>query len=137
MYVRKCLADDAAALAAMNMRLIEDEGSDNPMNLVQLEQRMRDFLMGEYSAFFFENEGQTVGYALVKMVGEPLYLRQFYIERNFRRVGLGKEAFFALMEYLAVDSIDLEVLSHNESGMRFWQKCGFAERSRYMRLEKR
>ena len=37
--------DDVKVLAAMNRELIRDEGSENPMNLEQLEERMKDFLV--------------------------------------------------------------------------------------------
>ena len=57
---------DAARLALLNKRLIEDEQSDNPMSVAELEGRMRGFLRGEYHAYLFSEGGETVGYALIR-----------------------------------------------------------------------
>ena len=38
--------------------------------------------------------------------------------------------------YKFIDSIDIEVLSGNEPGNRFWESLGFKEVSRYMRVQK-
>lgn len=42
----------------------------------------------DYKAYTFIVDGDTVGYALVNHIREPLYLRQFYICRNRRRRGI-------------------------------------------------
>lgn len=136
MQIIKCVEQDIPQLAAMNKRLIEDEKSNNPMNMSELENRMKCFLDTEYDAFFFRDGDDTAGYALVKRNCSPPYLRQFYIERNFRRKHFGTEAFRALLGYLKTDSLDIEVLTRNETGMRFWEKLGFEEISRYMRYNK-
>ena len=65
-----------------------------------------------------------------------LYLRQFLIERTYRRNHFGKKAIELLLQELEVNSLDIEVLSWNEVGIKFWENCGFIERSRYMRLSK-
>lgn len=77
----------------------------------------------------------VVGYALVKNTCNPLYLRQFMIDRKYRRQHYGTNAFHTLMKYLNTDIIDIEVLPWNESGIRFWESCGFHETSKYMRFE--
>ena len=134
MILKKCTTDDLLRLAAMNKRLIEDEKSSNPMTLKELEDRMEGFITGEYNAFFFEEEGQIVGYALVRHTSEPLYLRQFYIEREQRRRHYGKQAFKLLMDHLDTDVIDIDVLPWNESGFSFWKSLGFTETCISMRL---
>ena len=136
MQIKKCVIGDCYKLAEMNKRLIEDERSDNPMNIEELQNRMSSFLDGEYSAYFFMEEEVVIGYALVRHTSNPLYLRQFFIGREYRKNHCGTEAFHALLEYLNVDSIDIEVLSGNEQGNRFWESLGFKEVSRYMRLRK-
>ena len=137
MEIVRCSSADAGCLAAMNRQLIEDEGSDNPMTLEELEARMRGFLDTHYSAYFFTEEGEAVGYALVDSKASPLYLRQFFICRGRRRDHRGTTAFRLLMEELDTDCIDVEVLSRNEPGARFWESLGFVERSRYLRLRSR
>ena len=136
MEIRKCTLEDVSLLAVLNKQLIEDEQSNNPMTVQELEERMSGFLNSEYDAYFFRVEVEVVGYALVKRTCTPLYLRQFLIAREYRQRHYGTEAFHALLEYLDVEQMDIEVLPWNERGMRFWESCGFKEISRYMRFEK-
>lgn len=136
MEIKKCTLDDVSQLALLNKQLIEDEQSNNPMTVKELEERMDGFLNTEYNAYFFFVENVVVGYALVKYTCTPLYLRQFLIAREHRQKHYGAEAFRLLLEYLGVDKLDIEVLPWNERGLRFWESCGFKEISRYMRFEK-
>lgn len=136
MNLKECSAEDAEKLAELNKQLIEDEKSDNKMSLGELQDRMKSFLETDYSAYFFMEDNSIIGYALVNTRAEPLYLRQFFIARNFRRNHKGRQAFELLLNELKTDKIDLEVLSWNEAGLKFWQSCGFAERSRYMRFSR-
>ena len=158
MDIRKCTLADVPALARLNKQLIEDEQSDNPMNVGQLEERMRGFLEGSYEAFFFtggndapgndapdtaqpgESAGapeQVIGYALADMARSPVYLRQFFICRDNRREHCGTRAFKLLTDALGVDTIDIEVLPWNERGMRFWKSLGFEEKCVAMQLRVR
>ena len=127
MQIQKCTLENVPLLAQMNKRLIEDEKSTNPMTVAELEERMHGFLSTDYSAYFFIEESCVVGYALVKDTEKPLYLRQFFIEREFRQKYLGRQAFQLLMDYLRADTINIDVLPWNEPGLRFWKSCGFAE----------
>ncbi len=45
MQLQKCSIQDAGKLAIFNKQLIEDEKSDNPMDLMDLERRMKEFLL--------------------------------------------------------------------------------------------
>ena len=134
MTIKKCSLKDADRLAELNKQLIEDEKSDNQMNMEELKSRMEMFLQTDYSAYFFLEENEVVGYALVNPHSRPVYIRQFLIGRAYRRNHFGRKAVALLMEELAVSEIDTEVLSWNETGLKFWENCGFAERSRLMRL---
>lgn len=136
MIIKKCTLEDISRLAVMNKQLIEDEKSDNPMSIQELEDRMTGFLNTEYDAYFFMVDEDVVGYALVKNSCRPLYLRQFLIDRKYRKHHYGTEAFNSLIKYLEVKSIDIEVLSWNEAGNRFWESCGFKDISRYTRFDK-
>lgn len=135
MNIKKCTLDDISKLAILNKQLIDDEKSDNPMNIQELEERMRGFLTTDYDAYFFMNDDSIIGYALVKNNCKPLYLRQFLIDREYRKQHYGTDAFHALIQCLNVTSLDIEVLSWNEPGNSFWESCGFKEISRYMRYE--
>ena len=136
MEIKKCTLEDVSQLAILNKQLIEDEKSNNPMSIKELEERMSGFLNSEYDAYFFLVEDVVVGYALVKHTCTPFYLRQFLIARGHRQKHYGTEAFRLLLEYLDVDRMDIEVLPWNERGMCFWESCGFKEISRYMRFER-
>lgn len=133
MEIIRCTAADADRLALLNRQLIEDEKSDNRMTVDELRERMLGFLAGEYHAYFFTELGEVLGYALVRYTDTPVYVRQFLIDRRFRRQHKGKQAFELLLRELGTRVVDLEVLSWNEAGRRFWESCGFEERSRYLR----
>ncbi len=135
MYIRKCTPDDVGTLAVLNKQLIEDEKSDNPMTAAELEERMRGFLETDYDAYFFVENREVMGYALVNKARKPMYLRQFMIERKYRKQHNGTKAFHMLLNYLKVKELEVEVLPWNEAGLAFWESCGFREVSRYMRLK--
>ncbi|WP_276358021.1 GNAT family N-acetyltransferase [Cohnella caldifontis] len=135
--IRICTHNDLDLLAQLNKQLIEDEMHDNTMDLDQLKERMNKLISSEYKAYlFFEDMDELRGYALINHSKDPLYLRQFFICREYRRQGYGKSAFKSLIDFLDSDNIDIEVMHWNERGHRFWKSIGFKERSIYMRLEK-
>lgn len=133
MDIQKCTVEDAPRLAKWNRQLIVDEHSGNPMTVDQLEARMRGFLRSSYEAYILLDGPEPIGYALVDMGREPLYLRQFLIFQQYRRSGLGSRAFALLVQTLKAGELDLEVLSWNQAGQAFWESLGFRERSRYLR----
>ena len=129
MRYRLATTADAAVLAKMNQRLIQDEHHRNSMTLEQLEERMRGWLGGEYQAMIFEDEAGIAGYGLYRQEPEHVYLRQFYVERNRRRQGIGRVAIAWLMEHAwkEVKRVRLEVLVENRAGAAFWRAVGFGE----------
>ena len=136
MDIIKCGMEDTSHLAALNKKLIEDEQSDNPMSIDELQNRMAGFLAGDYNAFYFVEQDEIIGYALIRHTSDPVYLRQFYIDRPYRRQHKGKQAFRELMAYLKLDTVDIDVLPWNERGMSFWKSCGFAETCVSMRYRR-
>jgi ribosomal protein S18 acetylase RimI-like enzyme len=134
--IQACTQADVTELSRLNRMLIEDEQADNPMSLPELEQRMAGFLAGDYNAFFFAAEGNRVGYALVDQMKTPPYLRHFFICRDCRRLGYGREAFFALLSHLRISEIDLDVYVWNHRGLAFWESLGFSKRCINMRFTK-
>lgn len=133
--LRTATDQDVHLLAALNKQLIEDEQHDNAMSVEQLKQRMAGFLNSQYTAYLFEHGEQMLGYALVDHAKQPLYLRQFFICRDCRQQGYGKAAFQTLLEALATNMIDIEVMHWNERAYAFWKSLGFRKRSIYMRLD--
>jgi ribosomal protein S18 acetylase RimI-like enzyme len=134
--IKKCTLEDALYLAEMNKQLIEDEKANNPMDIIQLKNRMADFLNNGYEAFFFIVNGEIVGYALCDMTKEPKYLRQFFIKREERRKHYGKIAFENLLEKIGINEIEIDVLKWNETGIKFWEEIGFVEQYKRMKYIK-
>lgn len=135
MQIQECTMTDVPKLAQLNKQLIDDEKSDNPMNLNELEIRMKGFLETEYNAYFFIEDSQIIGYALIRYTSSPIYLRQFLIDRNHRKNHYGTQAFQMLLQHLDVREIDLEVLPWNKNGLAFWRHCGFNETCIAMRYK--
>lgn len=90
---------------------------------------MRGFLAGEYSAYLFEDDGGVVGYALFRWEPDHVYLRQFYVERDRRRGGIGRAAMGWLRANAWKDSprLRLEVLCHNTAAIAFYRSLGFMD----------
>ena len=120
--VKECTPEDVSLLAEMNKQLIEDEKADNSMDIIQLKNRMTDFLNNEYKAFFFILNKEIVGYTLCDMTKEPIYLRQFFIKREERGKKYGKIAFKNLLEKIGIKEIEIDVLKWNEAGIKFLEK---------------
>ena len=150
--LRTASGADLPYLAQMNQQLIQDEGSRNPMNVAQLEARLRGWLdSGEWTVDVVEteDEGRTtgeegirntphalriIGYAVYQQRAddyEPsqpvVYVRQFYIERERRGQGLGRRAFAQLAKerFPPGATLVLDVLATNPRGRQFWESLGF------------
>lgn len=130
--IKACLGD-VPELAAMNKCLIDDECSDNPMTLPELEQRMAGFLQGEFQGVLIHVDGKTAGYCLFRPEegsygGKPgIYLRQYIIKPEYRQHGLGRAALKHIIETCFTDAafVTLDVLECNEVGKAFWANVGF------------
>ncbi len=128
--LRKAALSDCPLLADMNKQLIEDEGHRNPMTVSKLEERMRGWLESGYQAFLFIGpNAEVLGYALFRDEAEWVYLRQFYVDRRWRRKKIGTAAFSAIEEQIGMkkDRLRLDVLTKNKGGIAFWQSLGFEE----------
>lgn len=123
-----CL-DDVAVLAEMNRQLIEDEGHRNSMTVEEIEGRMRRWLTTDYQAVVFQEGTEALGYALFKQEPEWLYLRQFFVRREKRRQGIGRNAITWLLQNAWGDAkrIRLDVLIGNSTAIQFWRSVGFED----------
>ncbi len=121
----------------MNARLIRDEGHRNPMTLKELQARMGDWLETKCEAVLVERRQEKVGYALYLREGDSVYLRQFYVEPEYRRQGVGRAAIHWLKENSWEDasSIRLDVLTGNQDGISFWRSLGFQDYCLAMELQ--
>lgn len=133
--LRRATHEDVLQLAQMNWQLIRDEGSDNPMTVAQLTDRMTGFLTTTYHAWMIQPAQLVVGYILVDMGRMPCYLRQMYVAAEYRRQGYGRAAFVALCDELAHVPLEVEVFVWNSPAVAFWQSFGFAPRVIQMRRD--
>lgn len=125
-HICKAGVADAAVLADMNWRLIEDEGHTNPMNIQQLTDRMLQWLLGEFSAYIAFEESVPVAYCIYRDEGDFFYLRQLYVERGHRREGLATELLDWMFANVWKDRrVRLEVLANNAHAIRFYENYGF------------
>jgi len=132
--LRKAQETDLPLLARMNKHLIEDEGSPNPMDLAQLEERMRGWLLSDWHIDLLCRGAEVVGYAVYRFRPdeyfpdrEEVYLRQYFIRREFRRNGFGQTGIRLLMErrFKPGQTVIIDVLDGNMPGKSFWAKVGF------------
>lgn len=134
---------DVPLLATLNHQLIRDQGHRNSMTVPELEARMRRFLHSEgYTAVLFERDGDGAGatavvaYALYRPAEDGgVYLRQFFVTRDARRIGVGREAIRLLRAHWPAGiRITVDVLPSNEIGQSFWRSLGFTDYSLTLEL---
>ena len=126
---RDATTADVPVLSRMNQQLIEDEGHRNPMNLVELETRMRSMLDADHMATLFESRGRVIAYALWREEPEWVYLRQFFVARDRRRRGVGRQAIRVLAGQVwpANTGVRVNVLIGNLPALEFWRAVGFTD----------
>jgi predicted acetyltransferase len=127
--------EDAGLLGEMNKHLIEDEGHRNPMSVSELQNRLAEWLAGEYQAVIFVEQNDIRGYALFRHKADHIYLRHFFVCRNCRRAGVGRAALAWLHENVWKQSpVRIDVLTGNKPGIEFWRAVGFRDYSLTMEL---
>ena len=144
LIIRSATEAELALLAQMNKKLIEAEGSRNPMSVEELRERMSYWLGGDWKVELFAEQDAIVGYAVYQLRQDEydsnkqvVYLRQFYIEPDKRNQGLGQFALEVLVrEHFPTGStIVIDVLASNPAGYRFWSKVGFQPYCTTMHLQ--
>ncbi len=98
------------------------------MTIEQLAERMKKWLQGEYQAVVFSDD-EPVGYALFKKEDSLIHLRQFFVRRDRRRVGIGRFAFDQLLREVWPSGVRLtvDVLCQNTGGVAFWRSVGYRD----------
>jgi ribosomal protein S18 acetylase RimI-like enzyme len=136
LQLREATAGDLPLLAELNRQLIRDQGSSNPMSVVELEQRMRGWLAAEYRAVIFEIGSEPVAYVLFRPAEGGVHLRQLLVARGSRRQGIGRRAVEAFRQRFVAPgaALTLDVLVHNGPGLAFWRALGFQEHALTFRL---
>jgi len=122
-------------VAKWNVQLHEDEGS-KPMSIEAAEKRYRRWLReNSYKGVIFKVDGAPIGYVIYEhrkehpdsRDTEAIYIRQFFIAREFRRKGYGTAAFTIVVDKFVPSntSVKLNVKSSNPLGQQFWETLGF------------
>jgi predicted acetyltransferase len=97
------------------------------MTVTELQQRMRDWISGEYRAIIYEDRGEVVAYALFREQPEEIYLRQLFSVRHRRSQGIGGRAIEILRSQVwpKTKRLTVEVLVANKRAVSFWRSVGF------------
>ena len=131
MTFRKATLSDCALLVDLNHQLIRDEGHRNRMSVPQLEERMREWLASEYVAIIFEDNKETVAYAVYREQPKEIYLRQLFVVRSRRRQGIGRKAIEMLRSQIwpTGKRLTVDVLVQNTAAVAFWRAVGYKDYS--------
>lgn len=135
MRYRFATLNDVPLLTRMNRHLVEDEQHRNRFKSdAWFEERMRGFLTGGYKAVLFEVYGEIVAYALYTDHpdhDDTIYLRQIFVDRAWRRKGIGREAIRILKEAIwpKEKRVTVGVLVDNQVARAFYKAVGFREYS--------
>jgi GNAT superfamily N-acetyltransferase len=132
--LRPAREDDMETLAVLNRQLLDDEGHPSSASVSELTIRHREWLRtGEWAQDILEVDGHVVGYLVHAPNPYPLdpkiperFIRQFCIDRAYRRNGLGRDAFELFMELRLPPGgrVTLDVLESNPAGQAFWTSVG-------------
>ncbi len=131
MKYRRAKLDDSFLLAELNHQLIRDEGHRNQMTVPELAERMRGWLETEYSGVIFEDDRGIAAYALYREDEHTIHLRHFFVARDRRRAGLGRQAMKLLCSeiWAGHKRLTVEVLCANTAAIAFYKAAGYAEYS--------
>jgi len=119
---------DADALGRLNHQLIQDEGHRNPMNVAELTERMRSWLAYEgYEALLGFDGDELVAYVLWRDLHDSVYLRQIYVQRDYRRQGTARQLMLSVFERWPNKRLTVDVLAGNARALAFWRRMGYQD----------
>jgi ribosomal protein S18 acetylase RimI-like enzyme len=135
LHIDRATLGDVDQLAVLNKYLIEDEQHPNPMNVQQLAERMSGWIQGEYVGYLARIGDCIAAYCLFRDDGNHFYLRQLYVDRDFRRRGIATQLLDWMYASVWMDKkVRLDVLAHNKGAMAFYERYGFE--TKVLKLEK-
>ena len=125
---RPATVADADALGRLNHQLIRDEGHRNPMTLEELSARMRTWIAEEgYEALLGFDGEALVAYVLWRDEPEAVYLRQIYVQREYRRQGVARHLVLSVFERWPARRLAGAVLAGNARALAFWRRMGYRD----------
>ncbi len=119
---------DTDLLGRLNHQLIKDEGHRNPMNLAELTERMRAWLAGDgYEALLGYDGDEAVAYVLWRDQPDSVYLRQIFVQRDYRRQGTARHLMLTLFQRWPDKRLTVDVLAGNARALAFWRRMGYQD----------
>ncbi len=119
---------DAEELGRLNHQLIMDEGHRNPMTVPALTERMRSWLAYEgYEALLGFDGDELVAYLLWRDLHDSVYLRQVYVQRDYRRQGTARQLMLNVFERWPDKRLTVDVLAGNARALAFWRRMGYQD----------
>jgi GNAT superfamily N-acetyltransferase len=119
---------DAQALGRLNHQLIRDEGHRNPMSEAELVERMRAWLADDgYEALVAHDENGPVAYVLWRDEPDSVYLRQIFVQRDYRRQGTARQLMLSVFERWPEKRLVVDVLAGNARALAFWRRMGYRD----------
>ncbi len=127
--IRKATAEDLKAIHNLVTELAIYEKEPEAVTAT-LQDYQNDFAAGIFQAFVAEANGEIIGMTLYYIAystwkGKMLFLEDFVITQSYRRKGIGKLLFDALIEEakkLGVARMKWQVLDWNEPAINFYKK---------------
>jgi ribosomal protein S18 acetylase RimI-like enzyme len=128
LVLRPATLADAEALGRLNQELIRDEGPRTRMSLVEMTERMRNWLAYEgYEALLGLDGDAVVAYVLWRDLPDSVYLRQIYVQREYRRQGTARLLMLTLFERWPDKRLTVDVLAGNARALAFWRRMGYQD----------
>lgn len=88
-----------------------------------------------YRPLMLVRDGKAVGYALVKEMGDHVFIRHFGIDAAHRGTGIGRAAFTALEAAYPGRRFRLDASLKTTAPRAFWEAMGFTARAWSMERE--
>jgi len=141
----KARPEDADALGRLNKQLLEDENNWFQPSVEELAGRMANWIAGvEWHVDIFRPEDGGLAAYIVHQRrfnpaspgGDETYVRQFAVDRAYRRTGLGLRAIELFVAERCTPGVRvlLDVLETNPAGQAFWDAAGFKPFARILTL---
>jgi ribosomal protein S18 acetylase RimI-like enzyme len=128
LVLRPATLADAEALGRLNHELIRDEGPRTRMSHAELTERMGNWLAYEgYEALLGFDGDAVVAYVLWRDLPDSVYLRQIYVQREYRRQGTARQLMLTLFERWPDKRLTVDVLAGNARALAFWRRMGYQD----------
>lgn len=148
--IRQAIFEDIERIEPLWIKLIEFHSEKNYIYesssdfKEKVSEDIKHLLARPNAAIFIvEQEKKLLGFTNVSISQRPSvfvrilkgYIGETYIDENLRGQGIGTNLISTAMDWLkkqGAEFVDLQVLSVNENGRKFWEKNGFQLVNYYM-----